>query len=422
MKLLLLIVFIVFVDVYADAQKSTMHSARLRYDYELVGNYNDVKVVPVQIKREIGWGKVTFKKLKLNYGTYKFQVRSKEGDSVLYEYGFSPIFKEYQTTPEAKYRRRSFYNAAVFPDFEQDLVIEFFDRKQNNEWNSIYIDSLNYKGFNIIEEKGLSYKIDTVQWNGDSNSKIDLVLLAEGYRQDEMAKFAKDARRMIDGLFNAVPFNQYRKRFNVLAVHIPSLESGTDQPRKSEFKNTALNSSFNTFESARYLTTFDLRSVYDALAGIAFDHFFILVNSARYGGGGFYNYLNLTTVDNEQSEFVFIHEFGHGFAGLGDEYYTSSTGYEDRFYFEDVEPWEPNITTMTHFDEKWQNMINDTIPVPTPRDLSYLNVVGVFEGGGYLEKGVFSPMQDCWMNSRKAGHFCPVCQRAIEQVILNQSK
>ncbi len=422
LKLNLLCCLLVLICNNVLAQKSDKHTYRLRYDYELVGDHQEVNVVPVQIKRELGWGRGRVDSAKFNYGTYKFQVRSKASNQLLYEYGFSPIFKEYQTIAEAKVRKRSFYNAALFPDFKEDLVIEFFDRKQNNEWNSIYLDSINYDELEIIEEKALAFEVDTIQWNGESDSKIDLVLLAEGYQSFEMEKFAKDSKRMMDALFQAAPFSEYQERFNVLAVKIPSFESGTDQPLKRSYKNTALNSSFNTFGSARYLTTFDLKTIYDALGGITFDHFFVLVNSERYGGGGFYNYLNLTTVDNFQSEFVFIHEFGHGFAGLGDEYYTSSTAYDDRFYFEECEPWEPNLTTLSEFDLKWPHLVNDSIPIPTPRDSIYQNVVGVFEGGGYLDKGVYSPMQDCWMNSRKAGQFCPVCREAIEEVILNQSR
>ena len=417
---LLFLVFI-FSSVLAQKNGDEIFKERIRYDYLLVGDNDEVNVVPVQLKKEKGWGKIVEPNMQFEYGTYKFQIRSTK-NTLLYEFGFSPIFQEYQTTAEAKYRKRSFYNVAVFPNFEQDLIIEFFDRNQQNEWVSIYLDSINYDGFNVINETNDQFKIDTILWSGTSDSKIDLVFLAEGYQANQMEKFIADSKRMATALFDAKPYKNYENRFNILAVEVPSVETGMDQPRIGDFKNTAFNSSFNTFNSARYLTTFDLEAVYDALAGIAFDHFFVLVNSERYGGGGFYNYLNLTTVDNYQSEFVFIHEFGHGFAGLGDEYYTSSTGYDDQFYFEGVEPWEPNITTMADFEKKWSQMINDTIPVPTPRDSIYANVVGAFEGGGYLAKGVFSPMEDCWMNSRKAGAFCPVCQKAIENIILHNSK
>jgi hypothetical protein len=160
-----------------------------------------------------------------------------------------------------------------------------------------------------------------------------------------------------------------------------------------------------------------MKSVYDAIDGLAWDHIYILVNEERYGGGGFYNFLSVCSSDNVRSPFVFCHEFGHGFAGLADEYYTSSTSYND-FYNIEVEPWEPNITTMVQFNKKWFRQIKEDIPVPTPRETKYAGRVGVFEGGGYMAKGIYSPVMSCWMKEEAAGAFCPVCRKAIEKTIL----
>jgi len=162
-----------------------------------------------------------------------------------------------------------------------------------------------------------------------------------------------------------------------------------------------------------------MQPIYDAVDGISWDHLIVLVNSERYGGGGFYNFLSISSSDNVRSPFVFIHEFGHSFAGLADEYYGSG---DDPIYLPNIEPWEPNITTLANFDSKWKAMIDQSMPTPTPRDSIYSGKVGLFEGGGYQEKGVFSPVFTCWMKEQKAGSFCPVCREAIRQTILLQSK
>ncbi len=159
-----------------------------------------------------------------------------------------------------------------------------------------------------------------------------------------------------------------------------------------------------------------MKTIYDAAASVPYDHIYVLVNSERYGGGGFYNFLSVCTSDNHLTKEVFVHEFGHGFAGLADEYYDSSVAYQD-YYNINIEPWEPNITTMVDFDKKWKSIIKPETPVPTPRKSEYSGTVGLFEGGGYMAEGIYSPVMDCRMKSNNAGKFCPVCSKAIREVI-----
>ncbi len=185
-----------------------------------------------------------------------------------------------------------------------------------------------------------------------------------------MDKFRDDVKRMTDILFAEPPFNEYRDKFNIWAVEAVSAESGTDIPGDGIYVNTAMNSSFYTFDLDRYLTTQDIKSVNDYAAVVPHDNIIILINSTRYGGGGVYNYYSCTTVGHSMSPHVFIHELGHGFAGLADEYYSSTVAYED-LYPLNVEPWEPNITTMVNFDSKWKKMIAAGTPVPTPPEVKY---------------------------------------------------
>jgi hypothetical protein len=231
-----------------------------------------------------------------------------------------------------------------------------------------------------------------------------------------MGKFREDVKKMADILFAEAPYSDYKDKFNVWAVESISQDSGTDIPGEKIYANTAVNSSFYTFGLDRYLTTQDIKAVNDFAAAVPHDNIIVLINSAKYGGGGVYNYYSGSTTDNPLSPKVFIHEFGHGFAGLADEYYSSTVAY-DGFYPLNVEPWEPNITTMVNFESKWKKIITRDTPVPTPPEEKYSNVVGLFEGGGYSAKGIFRPELDCRMKSNGQKGYCSVCRNAIKKMI-----
>lgn len=394
----------------------------MRYDYESIGDADEVMIVHRQTKILPAWGgqpKYTIE--DLNLGSYNFQLFDVKTGELIFQKGFCPIFWEWQTTAEAKVKKRSFFQSLNFPKPIRNGLLVINTRDEMNNWKPIFTDTIRMTDYFMVNEKPFQFEIDTILYSGETGEKIDLIILSEGYQQAEMGKFIADVMRLTDSLFSVDPFSKYTNRFNVLAVKVPSMESGTDNPGSMVYKNTAFNSHFYTFDSPRYLTTTDMKPVYDALDGIAWDQIYLLVNSDRYGGGGFYNFLNVCSSDNERSPFVFIHEFAHGFAGLGDEYYTSSTSYEE-YYNKQVEPWEYNLTTLVDFGSKWKNMVSKDTPVPTPRDSIYSNTIGAFEGGGYEQKGVYSPVMSCWMKEMAAGKFCPVCEKAIEKVILTQTK
>ncbi len=231
-----------------------------------------------------------------------------------------------------------------------------------------------------------------------------------------MAKFRQDVGRMADVLLAEAPFSSYADKINIWAVEAVSEDSGTDIPGENIYENTVLNSSYYTFGTDRYLTTQDINAVNNMAAAAPHDHIIVLVNSTRYGGGGVYNYYTGTTAGNALSPKVFIHELGHGFAGLADEYYSSSVAY-DEFYPLDVEPWEPNITTMVNFASKWKSLIPKGVPVPTPAEDKYSNVTGLFEGGGYSAKRIFRPELDCRMKSNGNKGYCSVCREAVKKMI-----
>jgi hypothetical protein len=268
----------------------------------------------------------------------------------------------------------------------------------------------------IRKEKPVNAKVTKIYGGGDPHTSVDLAFIAEGYTADEMGKFREDVKRMADNLFAEAPFSDYKDRFNIWAVEAISQDSGTDIPGEKIYANTALNSGFYTFDIDRYLTTQDIKDVNDYAATVPHDNIVVLINSSRYGGGGVYNYYTGTTTGHQLSSKVFIHEFGHGFAGLADEYYSSTVAY-DEFYPLNVEPWEPNITTLVNFESKWKKMIGKDIPTPTPSDEKFKDVTGLFEGGGYSAKGIYRPELDCRMKSNNTKGYCSVCRNAIKEMI-----
>lgn len=394
----------------------------LRFDYLLSGNHRSEKVVQCEIKKEKMWsGSHNALIDKLDYGTYRFQVYDDKSGELIFSKGFSPIFQEWQSTDEAKVIEKAFYQVIRFPFPKMSVRLKIEKRDYNGQFSNIYSTTIKPDNYFIIDENPKNISVEKIRYSGEPTHKIDIAILAEGYTQDEMGKFVEDAHRLTDSLFAVVPFSQMKEYFNVYALKTPSTESGTDIPGEHIYKNTLFNSTFYTFDISRYLTTTDMKTIHDMAAIVPYDHLIILVNSTRYGGGGFYNFINVCTADHKLSPKVFVHEFGHGFGGLGDEYYTSEVAYND-YYNLKVEPWEPNLTTMVNFDSKWKSMIDRSTPVPTPRNGKYASKVGAFEGGGYIAKGIYSPMENCRMKSNETPDFCPVCQKAIREVIIENTK
>jgi hypothetical protein len=212
----------------------------------------------------------------------------------------------------------------------------------------------------------LDIHIYTSQESGPSAVKADIAIIGEGYTVEENQKFQDDLKRFTEYFFRAEPCKSNRERFNIRGVLKPSRDSGIDEPRAGIDKNTAVNATFNSMGSERYVLTEDNKSLRDIAGHVPYDALYIMVNSSRYGGGGIYNFYCVYTSDNMDSDYLMVHEFGHSFFGLADEYYTSSTAYND-FYSPDYEPAEPNITALKNPENvKWQDLLSEGIAVPTP--------------------------------------------------------
>jgi hypothetical protein len=389
----------------------------LRFDFMLAGNSQKTMVYPVGMKEEPHWAGSDNNLIDpFNYGNFKYELFDLSGNNLIYSRGFSTLFQEWQTTTEAKIMERSFYEVATMPYPKNKVLFVLSMRKRDGSFTKLYETIIDPTDYFIRKESPLKAVATKMYDAGDPTRCVDIAFIAEGYKSDEMPKFREDVKKMTEVLFTEAPFSDYRNKINIWAVEAISEDSGTDIPGEKTYGNTALNSSFYTFNLDRYLTTHDIKSVNDYAASVPHDNIIILINSSRYGGGGVYNYYSGTTVDHPLSPKVFIHEFGHGFAGLADEYYSSEVAYEE-FYPLDVEPWEPNITTRVNFGLKWENLIGKGIPVPTPAEDKYKNVTGLFEGGGYSAKGIYRPEMDCRMKSNGPKGFCTVCRNAIRKMI-----
>ncbi|GHU56323.1 hypothetical protein FACS189415_3360 [Bacteroidia bacterium] len=389
----------------------------LRVDFALSGNAVYQTAAVQQLREEPVWGGPRRNLTDpFEYGGYLVRVYDKATGELIYSRGFNTLFEEWRTTEQAKTEVQSWTNSISVPFPKQAISLEILGRnKEDMKFSPLLKQEIDPASIFIDRGKLKDNKVTRIQYKGDPASKVDLVFLAEGYTADEQDKFIADARRFTESLFSTPPYNSRKNDFNVWAVGLVSEESGTDVSGSGIYKNTALNSGYYTFGLDRYLTTPDIKSTRDAVWNVACDNIFILVNSDTYGGGGMYNFYAMGTADNRQTAVVFVHELGHSLAGLADEYFTSEVAYDEDFYNIKLEPWEPNITTLVNFDSKWKDLLSPGAPLPTPDDEAHKDMTGVFEGGGYLAKGIYRPKVHCMM--RDYGPFCPACTRAIHQMI-----
>ncbi len=388
----------------------------LRVDFALSGNADAQYAAIQQLREEPIWSGPKKNLIdRFCYGGYYVNVYDKTTNQLIYSRGFNTLFEEWQTTDQAKHESQAWNNSISIPYPKQEVIIELTARdRKDMQFHPLMKTTIDPASIFIDRGKLKENRVVSILHNGDSAEKVDLVFVAEGYTKEEEEQFIADSRRFAEALFKTAPYDQRRDDFNIWAVAIDSEESGTDYSGKGIFKNTALNTGYYTFGVDRYLTTKDMKPIRDAVWNVPTDAIFILINADTYGGGGMYNFYACGTAGHPKTPEVFTHEFGHSFAGLGDEYYSSEVAYSE-FYNLDYEPWEPNITTLKDFDSKWKDLMDEDTPIPTPTTPENENKLGVYEGGGYVSKGIYRPMQHCMMNDLK--DFCPACQRAILRMI-----
>ena len=398
MRFLLSALCAVLLPLLVVAQEKT-----LRIDYTFSGTDKSQEISLDEMSCFDGWAgrRVNLEDVPVR-GNGQIAMTDIETGKVLYRQSFSTLFQEWKTTEEATRIRRSFENVFLLPMplSKASVRVELYDFRGNVSSSLTHVVDPEDILIRRITPQETSYKY--LYKGGSVEDCIDVAIVAEGYTQQEAEKFYEDAVTAMEAILAHSPFGQYKERFNFVAVAFASADSGVSVPGEGEWKDTALKAHFNTFHMDRYLTTLRLKNMHDMLCGVPYEHIVILANTDTYGGGGIFNSYTLTTAGHPAFRPVVVHEFGHSFVGLGDEYY-----YDDQFveyYYPDCEPWEQNITTLFDFDSKWKDMVD-------------AGQAELLEGGGYQSKGVYRGSADCRMKTNAAECFCPVCQRAIARII-----
>ena len=389
-----------------------------RVDFHFCGNASETAVYLDKIKQEPYWGgRHSNLSEFMNLGDFRFRVLDSLSGRQIYIDGFSALFHEWQTTSEARKVSKSFEQTIQFP-FPLNTVNLIIEKRLNyDKWQELYRLPLSPSDKLIQKTVPKNVPVKLITKTANSEKAIDIAVVAEGYTRNEKQKFFNDAQKLANNLLTHEPFTTYKSRINIFAIAAVSVESGISLARESGWKNTAVNSHFYTFYEPRYLTTENSFNLRDLAALVPYDAIYVLANTSTYGGGGIYNFYALTAADNKLATQVTVHEFGHSFAGLADEYFYDKDVL-DATYDIQKEPWEPNITSLVQFDKKWKNDLLPGTHFPTPQNDSIKTRIGAFEGGGYLTKGMYRPCYDCRMRTNKAPEFCPVCKKAIERMIL----
>lgn len=396
----------------------------LRIDYTFVGNASEQIVALRDMSSTPNWWgrRVNLDEVPLE-GNGDLTLYDAESNKVIYKTSFSSLFQEWITTEEAYRVTKSFEFTILVPMPSKSTIAEVVLRdntgKESHFQHTITPDDV------LIHDRSAQQPLPYTYMHkgGDSKECIDVVILAEGYTAEEMELFMEDARITTDEILSYEPFNSHREKFNFIAIASPSKDSNVSVPQDGAWRETAVGSNFMTFYMERYLTSGNVYAMYDLATNIPCEHFIILANTDTYGGGGIYNSYTLTTAHHKDFRPVVVHEFGHSFGGLGDEYFYLTVDNNDEMHSLSHEPWEPNITTLVDFDSKWADMVEEGIEIPTKvtEERSKNYTVGVYEGGGYRAKGIYRPVDVCRMRNNTAERFCPVCERAIERVILHQT-
>jgi hypothetical protein len=452
----------------------------LRFNLYQAGDAKEEAVVLDRICEEPVWPESRTHLIEpFNYGRYVVKLYDVASNRLIYTRGFDTTFAEYKTTtPALDGVKRVFQRSLRVPEPKRTFLFVVEARDRSHLLHPLFTLTVDPADYHIIREQtaagGIVYEARKM---GDPHEKVDLTFIAEGYTAADLDKFKADVDRLSAYLFTVEPYKSRRERFNVRGIFHPSPETAMDEPRQRVYRKTLLDASFNAFDLDRYMLIEEDFRMHEIAAEAPTDAIVVLVNSTRYGGGSIAFDYCVSTVDNAVSPQVMIHELGHSFGGLADEYYMSDVSYND-FYPKGVEPLEPNITALLDpANVKWKDLLSPGISVPTEYGKDEVDAlqaerrknradearaledakktgadaarlreieatykkadaaiskkieavetryafledkVGVFEGAGYSSRGLYRPQIHCIMISSPTGEFCKVCQRAISQMI-----
>ena len=435
----------------------------MRLDYYHTGNISTEMFSIEQLVREpLLWPGNPAKPIdETQRGKYTFEIIAVESGETLYSRGFSSIYGEWETTGEARELNRTFHESLRFPEPANLFEVVIRKRDSRNQFQEVWRTQLDLSDYLVHRESAAySDQVTSIEYNGDPAGKVDLLLLGDGYTADESEDFLDKAREMTEALFASEPFKSRRDDFNVWALAPSAADSGVSRPSTGIYRDSPVGTSYDAFRSKRYVLTYENKAMRRIASSAPYEFVEILTNSETYGGGGIYGLYGTTAANSDWAEYVFVHEFGHHFAGLADEYYTSSVAYETP---EEIsEPYQPNVTALLEPDNlKWKHLVDQSTPLPTPwpkndfddhsravqarraqmreeniaeaemnklfadeqevteglfSNAEYRNAIGAFEGGNYMSEGIYRSAMNCIMFTRTID-FCTVCSNAIELVI-----
>lgn len=390
----------------------------MRFDFYHCGDATTQEYFFDEVREEPYWAGSKVSLIDdTGYGVQLFKVIDKASGREIYSRSYCTLFNEWQTTAEAQTVRKAMPESVVFPYPKQPVRIEIYARNRQGVMEKRFEQEIDPASY-FVRTFTSRYDTFEVSYTGNPSTRIDIVLIPEGYAADEREKFEQACRVFADELLSYSPYKENAARFNIRGVWAPSMESGVTIPGEHVWRNTATKAQYYTFDSERYQMVEDFQGLRDIAAHVPYDHIYILSNTQKYGGGGIYNFYGISAAHHpNRTGKIYAHEFGHVLLGLGDEY-VGGVSYND-MYPADVEPWEENLTTLVDFDRKaWKSMLAQDTPVPTPVDEAQPQRLGVYEGGGYVEKGVYRPWPNCLMNNlHTIDIFCPVCKDAIQRQI-----
>ncbi len=459
MKRAMYLIFMLVLSAHTYAEAP----ATMRVDYFHSGNHDTEMFSLDQVVIEpLPWsGNMAQPHDKTSRGKYLFEIVDPATGDIAWSRSFSSIYGEWETTGESRRINRSFHESVRFP--AQDSIFELVMKKRGpgNEFVEVWRIELDPDDVLVHRESAMyAEHVVAIHESGDPAIKVDLLLMADGYTIDERDDFIAKANELTDVLFATSPFRERKDDFNVWAVIPPAAQSGISRPSTNTFRDSPIGATYDAFRSERYILTFDNKSMRRIASSAPYDFIEILTNTEVYGGGGIYGLFSTAAANSDWAAYLFVHEFGHHFAGLADEYYTSSVQYESPEVIS--EPYEPNVTALLDPDNlKWKHHVLPNTPLPTSwpkeafekhsiayqevrrqmraddvpesemnqlfvdnqvfvedlfEDSGQKGIVGAFEGGNYQAEGFYRPEQNCLMFTRTEA-FCIVCAEAVEKVI-----
>jgi len=455
-----------FAALLLSAVATLAHAAQpatVRLDYTHSGNALDDRYAIERVVIEpLPWpGNLARNMDDTNRGNNRLEVVDAKSGDLLYSRGFSTVFGEWRSTEEAGRISRSFQESVRFPQFAQPVRVRILKRDERNAFSVAWSIDVDPNAQDVVRQQpSAPARPIPIQVSGPSPDKVDLLIMGDGYTQKEMKKFEQDARRLSQHLFSVSPFRERAKDFNVWALAVPTEKSGISRPSTGVHNPSALGTRYDIFGSERYVLTLDNRALREIAQHAPYEFIEILVNNETYGGGGIFGQFSTAAASNDWANYLFVHEFGHHFAGLADEYYTSPVAYAAASGR--PEPWEPNATALRDpANLKWKRHVKEGTPLPTPwpkeqyeeasrvyqkkraalraanrpesemnalfrEDLKQTNAlfaqqpqrhtIGAFEGANYEASGYYRPAMQCLMFDRSE-QFCPVCQDGITDII-----